>query len=161
MLSSKHLGSNQAPTTYPPFWANPREKERRDTLSSPGSTSPEAHVHVLLAAEHPEMRWALRTALSQEHGLTVVGEVSSVHSLLSVSRTVRPDLILVEWELPGHPVEALLTALHVQGQRARLVVIAREPQAREAALEAGADAFLSKAEPPAQFLEELRALLRR
>jgi DNA-binding NarL/FixJ family response regulator len=114
-----------------------------------------------LAAEHPEMRWALRTALSHEDGLTVVGEVSSVHSLLALSRTVDADLILLEWELPGHPVEALLPALHVQGHGARLVVIAREPQARAAALAAGADAFLSKADPPAQFLEELRALLRR
>mgnify|MGYP001060507314 FL=1 len=116
---------------------------------------------MLLAAEQPGLRWALRTALSQERCLTVVGEVSSVPGLLSLSRTVDPDLILVEWELPGHPVEALLPALHVQGHHARLVVIAREPQAREAALAAGADAFLSKADPPAQFLEELRALLRR
>jgi len=116
---------------------------------------------VLLATEHPEMRWALRTALSQEQGLTVVGEVSSVRSLLKLSRAVEPDVILVEWELPGHPVEALLPALHVQGHGARLVVIAQEPQAREAALAAGADAFLSKADPPSQFLEELRALLRR
>ena len=116
---------------------------------------------MLLATEHPEMRWALRTALSQEQGLTVVGEVSSVRSLLKLSRAVEPDVILVEWELPGHPVEALLPALHVQGHGARLVVIAQEPQAREAALAAGADAFLSKADPPSQFLEELRALLRR
>jgi DNA-binding NarL/FixJ family response regulator len=117
-------------------------------------------MHVLVAAEHPEMRWALRTALSQEQGLTVVGEVSSVHSLLSLSGTVQPDVILIEWELPGHPVEALLRALQVRGRPARLVVIAREPQARDAALAAGADAFLTEAEAPAQFLKELRALLR-
>lgn len=161
MLLSNHLGNSQAAAACPPFWAHTRVKERIETLSSPAPASREAQVHVLLAAEHPEMRWALRTALSQEHGLTVVGEVSSVHSLLSLSRTVNPDLILVEWELPGHPVEALLPALHVQGHGARLVVIAREPQAREAALAAGADAFLSKAEPPAQFLETLRAIVRR
>ncbi|MDT8287972.1 MAG: hypothetical protein RQ748_12755, partial [Elusimicrobiales bacterium] len=70
------------------------------------------------------------------------------------------DLILMEWELPSHPVEAVLAALQMQDLCARLVVIGRDPQAKEAALAAGADAFLSEEEPAARFLEALRGLVR-
>jgi DNA-binding NarL/FixJ family response regulator len=161
MLSNNRPGTTRTSALYPPFERKLREKGSQNIVNSPASVPGKEQRQVLLATKEPELRWALRTALSQEEGLIVVGEVASLQGLLSLARTIQPDLILMDWELPGHPVEAALAALQLQGLEARLVVIGREPQAREAALAAGADAFLNAEEPASRFLQALKGLTRR
>jgi DNA-binding NarL/FixJ family response regulator len=116
-------------------------------------------MRVLLADGHPGVRWALRTILAEQPGWTVIGEAFTSQALLAQAQNRRPDLILLEWELPGSPLEALLAARHSLDFRARIVVLGRGPEAMEVALAAGADAFLSKAEDPDRFLAALRQAL--
>lgn len=116
-------------------------------------------MRVLLADEHSKVRWALRTVLEEEPGLSVVGEISRSDNLLTQAIALQPDLILLEWELPGRPIAALLPALHNGAARTRVVVLSRHPEVEGAALAAGADAFMSKAETPDHFLAALRRLL--
>jgi two-component system nitrate/nitrite response regulator NarL len=115
---------------------------------------------VLLADEHAQVRWALRRILAEEPGLIVVGEASKAEALLSQAQVLQPDLILLEWELPGRPLEALLAARLSLDLRARIIVLGRRPETKEDALAAGADGFLSKADAPAQFLAALRQVLK-
>jgi two-component system nitrate/nitrite response regulator NarL len=117
-------------------------------------------MRVLLADEHADMRWALRLVLSEEPGLTVVGEICTAETLLGQARLLQPDLILVEWELSGRPVSPLIAALHEQAAQACVVVLSRCPEVAPAAQAARADAFLSLAGSPDQFLAALRELVR-
>jgi DNA-binding NarL/FixJ family response regulator len=39
--------------------------------------------------------------LKQEPGVNVVGTVSEAESLLALVKTTRPDLVFLDWELPG------------------------------------------------------------
>jgi DNA-binding NarL/FixJ family response regulator len=117
-------------------------------------------MRVLLATTHPQFRWALRTVLGEEPALTVVGEVSTSRSLLSEAKALHPDLILVDWDLLEKPQARALAALHNGSAQCGILVISEEAESREAALSAGADAFLCKCDPPDQFLATLRALLR-
>jgi DNA-binding NarL/FixJ family response regulator len=116
-------------------------------------------MRVLLADGHPAVRWALRTILAEQPGWTVIGEALTSQALLAQAQNHRPDLILLEWELPGSPLEALLAARHSLDFRARIVVLGRGSEAMEVALAAGADDFLSKAEDPDRFLVALRQAL--
>jgi DNA-binding NarL/FixJ family response regulator len=116
-------------------------------------------MRVLLADGHTQVRWALRTAIREEPGLTVIGEASNAQTLLSQAPGLQPDLILLEWELPGAPIGgALLSALRDLDLQARVVVLGRQPEAELAALSAGADLFVNKAAGPAQLLAALRTL---
>jgi DNA-binding NarL/FixJ family response regulator len=117
-------------------------------------------MRVLLADEHSEMRWVLRTVLGEEPGIVVVGEVCSTDALLAQTESLQPDLILLKWELPGQPVSAMLGALNEHAAQARIVVLSGCPEVERAALAAGADGFMSKTDAPDQFLAELRALVR-
>jgi two-component system response regulator DesR len=115
-------------------------------------------MRVLLADHHSQVRWALRTAIKEEPGLVVVGEVLESETLLSQAQALRPDLILLEWELPGRPLEEVLSTLHALNNGCQVFILSRQPECETAALEAGADAFISKATAPEELLATLRAL---
>jgi DNA-binding NarL/FixJ family response regulator len=114
-------------------------------------------MRVLLADHHSRVRWALRTAISEEPSLNIVGEVVDGSSLLSQTEAVHPDLILLERELPGAENQDLLARLKVIEPQVCVIVLSRQAEFEASALAAGADAFVSKAGPP----EELLAVLRR
>lgn len=116
-------------------------------------------MRVLVADAHPEVRWALRTAIGEEPSLTVAGEVSDSEQLLRQVRAQHPDVILLEWELPGQPGAESLASLDCIQHGSRVVVLSRQPEAKKAALAAGADAFVSKTDTPEQLLAVLRRLV--
>jgi DNA-binding NarL/FixJ family response regulator len=115
-------------------------------------------MRVLLADDHSRVRWVLRTIIREEPGWVVVGEVSRAEQCLSRALALRPDLILLEWGLPGQPVDQLLSALHRLAVPPRVIILSGRPELRTAALAAGADAFVSKADPPESLLAALRAV---
>lgn len=118
-------------------------------------------MRVLIADAHSEVRWALRTVIREEPGLTVVGEVSDAEHLLTQARALQPDLIILEWELPNQPTETVLPLLlGALNHGCQVIVLSRRPEARQAALAAGAGAFVSKADAPEQLLAALRRLER-
>jgi two-component system nitrate/nitrite response regulator NarL len=113
---------------------------------------------VLLADSHSQVRWALRTVIHEEPGWVVVGEVSRGEYCLSGALALQPDLILLEWELPGRPADEMLSALHALSARPRVIVLGGRPELRETALVTGADAFVCKTDPPEYLLAALHAL---
>jgi DNA-binding NarL/FixJ family response regulator len=120
----------------------------------------ERTLRVLIADDQPRVRSALRLLLIQEPGVVVVGEAEDVGQTLRLVAERQPDLVLLDWELPRWGGSAALAGL--RRVRAGLVVIALSgrPEARRSALEAGADGFVSKGDPPERVLEVVRACRR-
>jgi DNA-binding NarL/FixJ family response regulator len=117
-------------------------------------------MHVLVADGHTQVRWALRTAIKEAFDWVVIDEASDAQSLLDRARILEPDLVLLEWELPGSPVgPALVSALHALTPRCRVAVLSRLPEAQQAAMSAGADLFVSKSAAPQQLLAALHRLM--
>ena len=113
-------------------------------------------MRVLVAATHPQLRWALRTVLKEEPALIVIGEASTHQDLLSQANALRPDLILLDWDLLDRPKAGALAALRGIDAQFGIIVVSEQPDLRETA---GADAYLYKYDPPDQFLAALRGLL--
>ena len=90
---------------------------------------------------------------------TVVIEVEDVSALLSQTQTLHPDLILLEWELPGVWDHDLLVRVQALEPQSCVIVLSNEPECKASALAAGADAFVSKAGPPEELLAILRKLV--
>ena len=91
--------------------------------------------------------------------MDVVGEAADWVSTLAQAPATRLDMLLVDWDLL--PVELgvqSLTELRKACPNAILVVLISHMDARhQAALSAGADAFISKGETPERVAERLRA----
>ena len=117
-------------------------------------------MRVLIADDQPQVRSALRLLLKQEPDLAVVGEADDAERALALSAEQRPDLVLLDWELPGQGAagplrsagQRLLPALRVCCPHLKVIALSGRPEARQAALDAGVDAFVSKGDPPERLL---------
>ena len=118
-------------------------------------------MRVLLADDQAQVRWALRTAVGEQSGLTLVGEVSEADSLLRQTQMLKPDLVLLDEALPGQPLGAMLDALRRSGSSPTVVVLGLRPESESSALTAGADLFVSKSAQPEQLLCLLRNFARK
>jgi len=115
-------------------------------------------MRILLADDHADVRWALRIFLREHLGLTVVGEVEHTDTLLVEALTLQPDLVVLDWELPGRPAGEIVDTLHRQQDSCQVVILSHHPELQQAALQAGADAFLCKTAPPQHVLAVLGEL---
>jgi DNA-binding NarL/FixJ family response regulator len=114
-------------------------------------------MRILLADDQPRVRRALRLLLEQEPWASVMGEAGEVESLLAQAEASRPDLVLLDWGLQGSESLDLLPTLRSRCPGLAIVVISGRLGAEQDAVEAGADAFVSKADPPEQLLAAIRS----
>ena len=114
-------------------------------------------MHVLLADDQAEVRSALRFLLEQEPGMRVVGEAAEAEALLCQEEATQAELVLLDWELPGACAANLVSALRSRCPHTIVIALSGRPEARREALDAGADAFVSKGEPPEHLLAALYA----
>lgn len=115
-------------------------------------------MRVLIADRQEATRAALRMLLQEEVGLTVVGQAADSQDLLAQMVHARPDVVVLDWELPGLPISSLISDMQNQGDGPSVVVLSCRPEAARSALEAGADAFFSKADPPRRLLSVIHGL---
>ena len=116
-------------------------------------------MRILLADDNPEVRSALRLLLEQEPVLAVVTEVSDTYGLLVALIENCPRVVLLDWELPGLHASDILAKLQSRCPRIKVIALSSRFEARQAALAAGVDAFVSKAEPPEMILSALSLLI--
>lgn len=112
-------------------------------------------MRVLLADDQAKVRSALRLLLTDEPHVKVIGEAIDSTGLLDWVKATCPDAVLLDWELPGLPAAALLPVLHIHCPQLRVIALSGRPEARNKALSAGADAFVSKGDPPEVLLSSL------
>jgi len=113
-------------------------------------------MRVLLGTEQPHLRLALELYLSEEPGVAVVGTASETEGLLALIQTTRPDLVLLDWDLPGLPCAQVLgTARSANGQPS-FIILGKEAGTEQPALAASADAFVLKGDMPEQLLAAVR-----
>ena len=114
-------------------------------------------MRIILADDQPKVRLGLRLLLEQEEWASVVGEAVEAESLLALAEVAQPDLILLDWSLQASAAVDLLPALRTHCPSLTVIVLSGQPGIEESALEAGADAFVSKADPPEQLLAAICA----
>lgn len=113
-------------------------------------------MRVFLADAELRVREALRLLLVHEPGIEVVGEASTAWGLPAGVRKAAPDLVLLDWELPGPPLADLLPAVRANCRGARVIALSTKTEAEGPALAAGVDAFVGKTDPPEHLLTILR-----
>ena len=113
---------------------------------------------MLLADQNADVRHALALLLRTALDLEVVGEAGDCTGLSARSRE-QADLLLVEWAGIALEAPQQLAELRALNDRLRIVVLSTQPEDRAAAIAAGADAFISKVDPPDQVLAVVRAVL--
>jgi DNA-binding NarL/FixJ family response regulator len=118
-------------------------------------------MRVLLADDRKKVRSALRLLLEHKRGLRTVGEAEDAEGLFAQAASIHPNLVLLDWELPGLLANGSLSALRQVCPDSCVIALSGRPEARRAALAAGVDAFVSKVEPPESLLDAIEDCQRR
>ena len=112
-------------------------------------------IRVYLADAISEERTALRLMLI-DLKMEIVGEGMNWSTTLAEAPGLQTDLLLIDWELlPDSPTEALGILRKSCPAALVIVLISRLDPRHQAALSAGADAFISKTELPERMAARL------
>ena len=109
-------------------------------------------IGIFIADRQPRVRYGMRILLEQQPGWKVRGEAAEAGELLEQMQAACPDLLLLDWELPGMPMEELVIHLRQTYPCLRLVLLSGRLEVGEAALRLSADGFASKTEPPERLI---------
>ena len=127
-------------------------------MSTPAGSNP---IRVMLADDHRVLRDSLRLLLEQ-NGCEVVGEASTGEEALALAARVRPQVLVMDLEMPGvgglaitHRIVKLSPAPHV------LILSAYDDEEYviEALTRAGAAGYLLKSDGAAELINAVRAII--
>ncbi len=117
-------------------------------------------MKVLVIDDEPQIRRALRTSLSA-HGYEVAAVGTGQEGILAAAETA-PDLALVDLGLPDMDGSEVIRRIRSFSDVPVIVLSVRESQAEKvAALDAGADDYVTKPFGMEELLARMRAALRR
>ena len=111
-------------------------------------------TRILLADDNKNLRSALALLLETRMAATIVGEASTMESLLEQAVKTHPDVVILDWELPGKPEADRIVVVRSVAPGARVIVVSARPEAAAQADEA--DAFVNKIDPPERILSVLK-----
>ena len=103
-------------------------------------------IRILIVDDQPLVRQGLRMRLSMEPDLDVVGEAEDGQMALEVAQRVRPDLALIDVEMPRLDGLAATSALRAALPDVVVILMSiyESPTLHQRALKAGAAAFVEK-----------------
>lgn len=106
----------------------------------------QTRYRVFIVEDHPLVRGALKQLLAQEPSLEVTGEAASAESALDMLEGGCPDVMLVDFSLPGMDGVELVRKLSQShpGVRCLMVSAHHEQFYVDQALEAGASGYIVK-----------------
>jgi DNA-binding NarL/FixJ family response regulator len=106
------------------------------------------------------MREGIALALEAEGGIAVAGQASSGSEAIDAYLRIRPDVALVDLQMPGTDGLAAIRAIRSRDPEARLIVIStwRGDARIAAALKAGARAYVMKEASSAELADVVRAV---
>jgi len=115
-------------------------------------------IRLLIAEDQTLLRGALRDLLMRDEDLDVVAECSRGDEVLTMARQHRPDVAVLDIDLPG------LDGLSAAGQlkaslpdvRVLILTVFGRPGYLRRAMENGAMGFLLKDTPPAELVEAIK-----
>ena len=115
-------------------------------------------IGILLADDHPLFRQGLRRLLDTVADFDVVGEVERGDEVLAAVRAKRPEVVILDVELPGTSGIGALESIRAEAPDVRVLMLSGfgDPKRVRAALRAGAHGYVLKNAPPPEILDAIR-----
>lgn len=115
-------------------------------------------IRVLLAEDQAMVRGALAALLTLEGDIEIIAQVGRGDEVVSAALDVRPDVALLDIEMPGCDGITAAAALHAQLPSCRILILTTfgRPGYLRQAMESGVVGFLLKDAPATQLATAIR-----
>lgn len=122
----------------------------------------DAMIRVVLVDDHPALRMGLRVVLEQAPDVQVVAEAGTGQDALALIQTLRPDVAVLDCQLPDMPGSQAAVELRRLGQATRVLALSAytDDAAIRGMVAAGVVGYLLKEEAPAAIVDAVRAAAR-
>ena len=117
-------------------------------------------IRVLIVDDHAIVRAGCRRLLDSTSDIVVVGEAENAEQALIASRSLTPDIVILDISLPHQGGLAILETVKMEFPKLRVLILSvheREPFP-SSALRMGADGYLTKNCAPDELITAIRAL---
>lgn len=118
------------------------------------------YIKVLIADDHPVLRYGLITYLNRQPDIQVVAQAEDGDQVLPEVESAQPDVLLLDVNMPGMTTAKILEALPDLENPPEVLIFSAysDPDKVEDLVKAGARGYLLKTTPPNQILEGIRAV---
>ncbi|MEQ8955934.1 MAG: response regulator transcription factor [Gammaproteobacteria bacterium] len=118
-------------------------------------------MRVLLIDDHEIFRLGLRTLLESEEGMEVVGEAGDGESGIALIAATRPDVVVLDYAMPGVSGLEILDRIKQQSPGVRVVMLtaSRSEAVLSEALGSGADGVVLKKDASTELVQALETAL--
>ncbi|HJN15089.1 MAG TPA: response regulator transcription factor, partial [Armatimonadota bacterium] len=115
-------------------------------------------IRVLIADDHPVLRAGLRALLDAEKDLAVVGEAATASDAVSQSEALRPDVVLLDVQMPGNGLRAVPAILALSDPpKVVILSVCDDVVHVRAALRSGVSGYVTKRAVDECTVEAVRA----
>jgi PAS domain S-box-containing protein len=144
------------PGNFRKIQARPEESLDSRTGSKPVDRSKK--IRVFLADDHVVMRQGLSRLLRGEPDMEIVGEASNGESAIGLARELRPDVVLMDVNMPGLGGIDAARILHKEYPDIRIIGLSmfQEDERSKAMKKAGAVEYIAKSGPSDAVLKAIR-----
>ena len=118
-------------------------------------------IKVLIADDHPVLRYGLTAYLERQPDIRVVGEADGGDQVLPVIASAHPDVLLLDVNMPGMDTWHILAALPDLESPPQVLIFTAysDPDKVMGLVRAGARGYLLKGAPKAEILRAIRGVI--
>ncbi len=119
----------------------------------------QSKVRVVLADAQVLCRVGLCAVLKDEQQIEVIGEAEDAKSLLEITKKQKPDVIILDYNQPGHFDPKIAATIKKESPDTELLVISSDHRRERiySVLEAGVNSFITKQCDQEEILDAIRA----
>ena len=114
-------------------------------------------LRILVVDDQRRARQSLKALLQTNYQAIDIHEAASGVEAVQSLETAKPDVVIMDVRMPGTDGIEATRLVKARAPQVRVIVLSLYPEYQARALAAGADAFVSKGEPPARLLAALAA----
>jgi len=117
-------------------------------------------IEVLLVDDHPVVRKGLQSCLANQDRVKIIGEAADGQQALSLTLEMRPDVVLLDIDLPRLSGIEVTELLRKQAPDVRILVLSVHGNRDYIfqIIQAGAHGYISKESPPEELLRAIESV---